>query len=679
MRIVAASAQLVRIALAVLVTIVAPHMEAWAQQQGNGKRVALVIGNSAYKSVSPLANPGNDAQLLADTLRKLGFSLVGGGANTDLGKIHFDQMVRQFGEEIVGAEVALFYYAGHGLQVHGTNWLAPVDANPTRTQDLDFQMVNADVVLHQMEGAGTRLNILILDACRNNPFAGRGLRAATGGLAEMRAPEGALISYATQPGNVALDGSGANSPFAAALARTMQQKGLDIFRTFNEVGIAVKRQTGGAQQPWVNASPIEGEFYFAGAPDQQSVAALAPNASSPLPAAPLAASPATPLLPSADREALFWQSIMGSSNGADFEAYLRAYPSGAFAQLARNRLVALNLPRQPPSASEPPAQSDPARNRPASTPELFDTNSAAKEAVTFANTYFSQWSRSNEVALPYLEHVYGEQITFYGKQITREALMEVKRKFVERWPVRVYTVRQDSMSSQCNRSSFTCTVTGIVDWDCRSPAREARSSGAANFGLRVLVAAAGRISIVGESGSVISNPPEVRPPVQTAVLQPQRPPNETGIPDGWREFRPPDGELIVLLPGEPKLTVVPRDQNGHSEHRYLVNLGTKGYFVAWDEYAPGHLTKATPKAILDLAQGVLLKGLNGTLRTSKPVTTAGYPGREILFDTPDHNTGKVHLYLVRDRLYQAWYIGPTGEETRPEVDRFLNSFRLTGR
>ena len=136
---------------------------------------------------------------------------MGGGEQLDLDKPGFDRAIGAFGRAIEGADVALFYYAGHGVQVQGSNWLVPVTANPAREADLDFQMVDAELVLKQMQAAGTRLNVMILDACRNNPFGGRGLRAAGGGLAQMRAPEGTLISYATQPGNVATDGTGTDS------------------------------------------------------------------------------------------------------------------------------------------------------------------------------------------------------------------------------------------------------------------------------------------------------------------------------------------------------------------------------------------------------------------------------------------------------------------------------------
>jgi hypothetical protein len=249
------------------------------------KRIALVVGNAAYQNITRLDNPSNDAKLMADTLSSLGFVLIGGRAQLDLDKPSLDTAVQNFGRQIQGADVALFYYAGHGVQVSGANYLVPVGANPTREADVDFQMVDVNLVLRQMQGSGTRLNMVILDACRNNPFGARGLRASDGGLAQMRAPEGTLISYATQPGSVAQDGSDGHSPYTRALASTIRLAGLDIFQTFNQVGLAVKRQTGGAQQPWVSSSPIDGTFYFV-AP----AAAVSPQ---------VAVSP--PLLPSALR------------------------------------------------------------------------------------------------------------------------------------------------------------------------------------------------------------------------------------------------------------------------------------------------------------------------------------------------------------------------------------------
>jgi hypothetical protein len=246
----------IRFALAIVLMALG-HSPALAE-----KRVALVIGNSGYQNVSRLDNPKNDASLMAQTLSVIGFTLVGGGAQLDLDKPSLDAAVQSFGRQIQGADVALFYYAGHGVQISGANYLVPVNANPVREADVDFQMVDVNVVLRQMQGAGTRLKIVILDACRNNPFGVRGLRSSEGGLAQMRAPDGTLISYATQPGSVALDGGDGHSPYTRALASTVRRAGLDLFQTFNQVGLAVMRATGGAQQPWVASSPIDGTFYF---------------------------------------------------------------------------------------------------------------------------------------------------------------------------------------------------------------------------------------------------------------------------------------------------------------------------------------------------------------------------------------------------------------------------------
>ncbi len=254
------------------------------------KRIALVVGNSAYQNVTRLDNPRNDAALMAETLASLGFTLVGGRAQLDLDKPAMDLAVQNFGRQVQGADVALFYYAGHGVQVSGANYLVPITANPTREADVDFQMVDVNLVLRQMQGSGTRLNMVILDACRNNPFGARGLRASDGGLAQMRAPEGTLISYATQPGNVALDGTDGHSPYTRALAGTIKQAGLDIFQTFNQVGLAVKRSTGGSQQPWVSSSPIDGNFYFVAPAEPQQLAV-----------APQPAPPASTLRPDPDR------------------------------------------------------------------------------------------------------------------------------------------------------------------------------------------------------------------------------------------------------------------------------------------------------------------------------------------------------------------------------------------
>src|SRR5271166_145840 len=297
------------------------------------KRVALVIGNSAYQNIARLDNPRNDARLMAETLQGLGFQLIGNGPQIDLDKSAFDGALQKFGNAVVGADVALFYYAGHGVQVGGRNFLMPVGANPAKEADVYLQMVDTNVVMSQMEGAGTKLNIVLLDACRNNPFGTRGLRAAGGGLAQMQAPEGTLISYATQPGNVAQDGDGANSPYSKALATTIRRPGLALFEAFNEVGLEVKKATGGSQQPWVSSSPIAGTFYFSSPPAGNS--AMQPAA----------------LVDEVQKDFDIAQKI---DSRAIWEAFLQNHPSGMLASAAKMRLEELKKRELALAAPTPP-------------------------------------------------------------------------------------------------------------------------------------------------------------------------------------------------------------------------------------------------------------------------------------------------------------------------------------
>jgi uncharacterized caspase-like protein len=252
-------------ALALATLLVLSATAAWAADTmgvAGERRVALVIGNSAYQNVPPLKNPANDAPLMAETLKAVGFELIGGKALLNADKAALERAIRSFGQALRGGAVGLFYYAGHGVQIDGVNYLVPVAANIADELDVKFELVDAGLVLDAMAIARNRLNIVILDACRNNPFGGRGLRGIGGGLAQVSAPAGTVISYATQPGDVAEDGTGRDSPYTTALSSAIRHPGLDIFATFNEVGLRVKETTGGRQQPWLATSPIEGQFYF---------------------------------------------------------------------------------------------------------------------------------------------------------------------------------------------------------------------------------------------------------------------------------------------------------------------------------------------------------------------------------------------------------------------------------
>jgi len=221
-------------------------------------RYALVIGNANYKN-SPLDNPVNDAQDMATSLRRLGFDVI---EKENLSRKEMANSIREFGELIAKGGVGLFYYAGHGMQVNGKNYLIPVNANIQHEDEVAYESVDVDRLLAKMYSAGNRLNIVILDACRNNPFA-RSFRSGSRGLARMNAPVGTLIAYATSPNSVASDGKRGerNGLYTKHLLANMEIPDLEIGQMFRRVRRAVRIATNKAQIPWESSS-MEGDFYF---------------------------------------------------------------------------------------------------------------------------------------------------------------------------------------------------------------------------------------------------------------------------------------------------------------------------------------------------------------------------------------------------------------------------------
>jgi hypothetical protein len=230
------------------------------------KRVALVVGNSAYVHANALPNPVNDAGDMAKALSGVGFDVILG---LDLSKSAFDGKVRDFARALEKADVGLFFYAGHGLQTAGKNHLVPVDAKLQVVRDLDFEAISLDFVLKQMElDRDGKINIVFLDACRDNPLA-RNLARSLGtrsaaigqGLAQVEAGVGTFIAFSTQPGSVALDGEGRNSPFTAALVKDLRLPDRNLTAVMIEVRKDVLAVTGGRQVPW-DQSALTGDFYF---------------------------------------------------------------------------------------------------------------------------------------------------------------------------------------------------------------------------------------------------------------------------------------------------------------------------------------------------------------------------------------------------------------------------------
>ncbi len=286
---------------------------ACAQEQ----RVALVIGNAAYR-VDPLDNPVNDARLVATSLKQAGFDVT---LAENLDRRGLLGALRAFGERLNDNAVAVLYYAGHGLQLRDRNYLIPIDAEMRSEDEIPLAGIDIGFILGRMSAAKSRVNIVILDACRNNPFAGKSVHSAQG-LAQMDAPVGTLLAYATAPGKLAADGLGGvndkNGLYAQQLARQVLTPGLPVEHVFKRVREAVVRASREAQVPWESSS-LQGEFSFVpalasareGVGDVEAAAELA-----------------------------FWNSVQGAGRADDLRAYLRQYPRGRFAALAQSRLDA---------------------------------------------------------------------------------------------------------------------------------------------------------------------------------------------------------------------------------------------------------------------------------------------------------------------------------------------------
>jgi hypothetical protein len=252
------------------------------------------------------------------TLQDLGFDVTSG---VNINQREMKRLIREFGKRLKGGGAGLFYYAGHGVQMAGRNYLIPVEADIQTEADLEDAGVDLALVLNYMDDAQNGLNFVILDACRNNPFS-RGFRSASGGLAQVDAPTGTLIAYATAPGRVAADGTGKNGLYTSALLKAMRVPGLSATEMFMRVRAEVMGRTGNKQVPW-EASSLVGSFYF-----------MPPKIEA---GRPSGAANETRSDPGAF-ELSYWESIKGSTDPKDFQSYLEEYPNGQFVSLARNNL-----------------------------------------------------------------------------------------------------------------------------------------------------------------------------------------------------------------------------------------------------------------------------------------------------------------------------------------------------
>lgn len=285
---------------------------AFAQPKEN--RVALVIGNSAYKE-SPLKNPANDAEDMARVLQSVGFKVI---LKRNASTREMRQAIRDFGVELRRSQVGLFYFAGHGVQVKGNNYLMPVGADIQGEADAEDLAIDANYALRTMEEAQVKVSIVILDACRNNPFS-RNFRSATRGLAQMSSATGSVVAFSTAPGAVAADGDGRNGTYTKHLLANLRDGDPDIAKVFQRTRAGVVKETGGKQTPWESTSLI-GDFHF-----RSQVGSIAPATTS---------DPTT-------NDRAFWESVKDTKNPEELKHYLEQFPKGLFAALARTRIGAL--------------------------------------------------------------------------------------------------------------------------------------------------------------------------------------------------------------------------------------------------------------------------------------------------------------------------------------------------
>jgi hypothetical protein len=301
------------------------------------RRVAFVVGNGTYKNVQPLPNPEIDAKSMASVLRNVGFEVVEG---TNLTRDKMTERLLEFGKKAQGADVAVFFYAGHGIAIGGTNYLLPIDADIKSEMDVKLgSAINIDLTLDQTM-SDAKVKLVFLDACRDNPFAAK-IKANAGatrsvsvqtGLAEMKSGEGTLIAFATGPGQTALDGQqGSNSPFTRALMANIASPGVEIQQAMTKVRAQVNEETRKGQLPWGHTNLI-GAVYL------NPAAAPAATAAGPASSGPAVAVASAP---DSDVEVEFWRSVKESNKPEELNAYLSSYPNGQFKPLALARIAAL--------------------------------------------------------------------------------------------------------------------------------------------------------------------------------------------------------------------------------------------------------------------------------------------------------------------------------------------------
>src|SRR5271170_672352 len=484
-------------------------------------RVALVIGNGAYLHEPVLQNPANDARDMAAALRELGFHVT---EAIDVDKATLDARLESYLGSAEGADIALLFYAGHGMQLDGRNLLIPIDAKLERRSSIDYEVVDVDRVTSEMESAAKTV-LIFLDACRDNPlaakFAGLSGRSAgpSRGLAppEITTSAGVLIAFSTAPGKVAADGDARNSPFTTALLRHIRTPGVEIKSVMTRVRADVAAATGDAQVPW-DSNSLRTEIFLAPARS-----APTPTTAAPAPDEPclqLVAADAEPdeilkkdveagLKACAEgigdhpddarfaarlhvaKEQRAFKIAMTSSSSDAAEAYLVLYPSGRFATRVHERLAALET-------SPPPATPQPVRPSPAPSSAALEAQSSATKTRALISRYFAISNKQTEDGTT-LGPLYASSVNFYGKETPRNEIVRQKVAYFRDWSIRSYEVQAHDVSCIAE----LCSSTGTVGWALTSESRRVVASGKSTFSFTVDWSD-GSGKITSERGAVVS-------------------------------------------------------------------------------------------------------------------------------------------------------------------------------
>ncbi len=471
------------------------------------KRVALVIGNSNYTNVQKLPNPTRDASAIAALLKDAGFDVV--EAEMNLTNVAMRRAVRKFTAIARNANIGVVYYAGHGIEVGGVNYLIPIDAQLGSDVDVEDETLSLDRIAKMLEPVN-RLRLIILDACRENPFVRSmsrtvATRSITRGLAEIGAttPD-TLVAFAAKAGSTAEDGTGSHSPFTTALLNNLTIPGLDVGLALRRVRDQVMKDTGGKQEPFVYGS-LGG-----------SIVALKPASAAPPVAAEAAAPVQAPRQPadSVVRDYEFAERIGTRQAWDSFLATHSANPAGSYfvalARAARDKAIAAEAREKATTqrgddtrnrtelAAIPPPQ--PARpERPRQTPAI----PLEALAQDFLVNYVRRSQDSLAELLDYARRNYASEVDYYGKRNTTQQVVEDQQNYATRWPERGFRLKPGTARIVCDKPNASCDLSGEIDFRAANPVKHKVSMGVATFHLRVRFTSAGP-KIYFENGDVIS-------------------------------------------------------------------------------------------------------------------------------------------------------------------------------